>query len=155
MMEVRIQRILPIMDIHPEAKQKSAVYRVTYGYAGKYLVEASGRYDGNYYFAPGHRFGFFPSFSAGWRISEEKFIKNNFSWINNLKIRGSYGESGALAGSPFQYLSSYNLASNASILNYTATQGLMESSQANSDITWERAKKSGHRPGNKFMERPS
>lgn len=125
-----------------EAKQKSAVYRVTYGYAGKYLLEASGRYDGNYYFAPGHRFGFFPSFSAGWRISEEKFIKDNFSWINNLKIRGSYGESGALAGSPFQYLSSYNLASNASILNYTATQGLVESSQANSDITWERAKKS-------------
>jgi len=124
-----------------EARQKSAVYRVTYGYAGKYLLEASGRYDGNYYFAPKHRFGFFPSFAAGWRLSEESFIKDHIPWINNLKLRGSYGESGALAGSPFQYLSSYTLSGNASVLNNTATQGLTENSQANPNITWERAKK--------------
>ena len=124
-----------------EAKQKSAVYRVAYEYAGKYLLEASGRYDGNYFFAPDHRFGFFPAFSAGWRLSEEKFIKNKFPWINNLKIRGSYGESGALAGSPFQYLSSYTLYGNASVLNSTTTQGLQESLEANRNITWERAKK--------------
>ncbi|MBA4165991.1 MAG: SusC/RagA family TonB-linked outer membrane protein, partial [Chitinophagaceae bacterium] len=74
-----------------ESKQKSAVYRVTYGYNGKYLFEASGRYDGNYFFAPQHRFGFFPAFSAGWRLSEENFIKNKAPWISNLKIRGSYG----------------------------------------------------------------
>ncbi|MET0394145.1 MAG: SusC/RagA family TonB-linked outer membrane protein, partial [Chitinophagaceae bacterium] len=49
-----------------EAKQKSMVYRISYGFADKYLFEASGRYDGNYYFAPGKRFGFFPAFSAGW-----------------------------------------------------------------------------------------
>jgi len=124
-----------------ETKQKSAVYRLAYSYNGKYFVEASGRYDGNYYFAPGHRFGFFPAFSAGWRLSEEKFIKDNASWITNLKIRGSVGQSGALAGSAFQYLSSYNVFGNASVLNYTSTQGLMESSQANPNITWERAKK--------------
>ena len=124
-----------------EAKQKSAVYRLAYGYAGKYLLEASGRYDGNYYFAPGHRFGFFPAFSAGWRLSEERFIKNNFSWITNLKIRGSYGESGALAGQPFQYLSSYNLYGNASVINGTTTQGLRENAEPNLGITWERAKK--------------
>lgn len=124
-----------------EAKQKSAVYRVSYGYAGKYLFEASGRYDGNYYFAPGHRFGFFPAFSAGWRISEERFIKDNYHWIDNLKLRGSYGESGALAGSPFQYLSSYNLYGNASVINGITTQGLYENLEANPNITWERAKK--------------
>lgn len=124
-----------------ETKQKSAVYRVAYSYDGKYLLEASGRYDGNYYFAPGHRFGFFPAFSAGWRLSEEKFIKDNVKWITNLKIRGSIGQSGALAGSAFQYLSSYSVFGNASVLGYTATQGLTESSQANPNITWERAKK--------------
>lgn len=124
-----------------ETKQKSAVYRVAYSFDGKYLFEASGRYDGNYYFAPGHRFGFFPAFSAGWRLSEEKFIKESAPWITNLKIRGSIGQSGALAGSPFQYLSAYNVFGNASVLNYTATQGLSESSQANPNITWERAKK--------------
>jgi TonB-linked SusC/RagA family outer membrane protein len=124
-----------------ETKQKSAVYRVAYSYDGKYLLEASGRYDGNYYFAPGHRFGFFPAFSAGWRLSEEKFIRDNIPWITNLKIRGSIGQSGALAGSPFQYLSAYNIIGNASVIDYTATQGLIESVQANPNITWERAKK--------------
>ena len=124
-----------------EAKQKSAVYRLAYAYANKYLFEASGRYDGNYYFAPGHRTGFFPAFSAGWRLSEERFIRDGLPWINNLKIRGSYGESGALAGSPFQYLSSYTLYGNASVINGTATQGLYENAQSNPNITWERAKK--------------
>ncbi|WP_018613363.1 SusC/RagA family TonB-linked outer membrane protein [Segetibacter koreensis] len=124
-----------------EAKQKSAVYRVTYGYNNKYLLEASGRYDGNYFFAPGNRFGFFPAFSAGWRVSEEDFIKNNLPWITNLKIRGSYGESGALAGSPFQYLNSYTLYGNASVLNGVTTQGLYENAEPNLNITWERAKK--------------
>lgn len=123
-----------------EAKQKSMVYRLNYGFDGKYFFEASGRYDGNYYFAPGKRFGFFPAFSAGWKLSEEKFM-NNIEWINSLKIRGSYGESGALAGSPFQYLSSYTLFGNAAILNGGAVQGLFENSEPNTSITWERAKK--------------
>jgi TonB-linked SusC/RagA family outer membrane protein len=123
-----------------ETKQKSMVYRVSYGFEGKYLLEASGRYDGSYYFAPGKRFGFFPAFSAGWKLSEEKFM-SNISWINSLKIRGSYGESGALAGSPFQYLSSYTLYGNAAILNGGAVQGLYENAEPNTMITWERAKK--------------
>ncbi|WP_221284804.1 SusC/RagA family TonB-linked outer membrane protein [Mucilaginibacter sp. SP1R1] len=125
-----------------EQKQKSAIYRVSYAYDNKYLFEAAGRYDGNYYFAPGHRFGFFPSFAAGWRISEEPFIKKNFTWINNLKIRGSWGESGALAqNGPFQYLSAFQLYGNSTIIGGAATQGLYEGTQANPNITWERAKK--------------
>jgi TonB-linked SusC/RagA family outer membrane protein len=123
-----------------ETKQKSMVYRINYGFAGKYFFEASGRYDGSYYFAPGKRFGFFPAFSAGWKISDEKFM-SNISWISSLKLRGSYGESGALAGSPFQYLSSYALGSNAAILNGSAVQGLSENAEPNTSITWERAKK--------------
>ncbi len=122
-------------------KQNSIVYRVTYGFDGKYLFEASGRYDGHYYFAPNDRFGFFPSFSAAWRLSEESFMKG-IGWINNLKIRGSWGETGALAGAPFQYLSAYSLYGGSAVLNGTGTQGLYENSQANPNITWERAKKS-------------
>lgn len=124
-----------------QSKQRSLVYRASYNYENKYLFEASGRYDGNYYFAPGHRFGFFPAFSAGWRLSEENFIKNNLPWVNNLKIRASYGESGALAGTPFQYLSSYGLYGNSAVLGETPTQGVYESSEPNPNITWERAKK--------------
>jgi hypothetical protein len=76
-----------------DARQVGFLYRVTYDYAGKYLFEASGRYDGSYYFAPGKRFGFFPAFSVGWRLSEEGFLKD-VSWLENLKIRASHGEVG-------------------------------------------------------------
>ncbi|WP_353125997.1 SusC/RagA family TonB-linked outer membrane protein [Parapedobacter pyrenivorans] len=124
-----------------EAKQVGWVYRLTYDYDNKYLLEAAGRYDGHYYFAPDKRFGFFPSFSAGWRISEENFVKDNVSWLNNLKIRGSYGEVGALAGLPFQYLSSYAVFGPAYAFDGRGVQGVRERSEANVNITWERARK--------------
>src|SRR5690606_14608805 len=89
------------------SRQIGLVYRANYNYKEKYLLEASGRYDGHYYFAPGKRFGFFPAISAGWRISEESFLDND-KWLDDLKLRVSYGESGSLAGGPFQYLSSFN-----------------------------------------------
>ncbi|RQP08401.1 MAG: TonB-dependent receptor [Parapedobacter sp.] len=123
------------------AKQLGLVYRLTYGYADRYLLEASGRYDGSYYFAPGNRFGFFPAFSVGWRISEEQFIKDRVNWLTNLKVRGSYGEVGALAGSPFQYLSTYGVVGTAYAFNGTAVQGVYERAEPNPNITWERAKK--------------
>lgn len=68
--------------------------RLNYDYKGRYLVEASGRYDGSSRFARGHRWGFFPSFSAGWRISEEPFFAPLKNSVNNLKLRVSYGSLG-------------------------------------------------------------
>ncbi len=68
--------------------------RVNYDYAGKYLLEGVIRYNGSYQYARENRWAFFPSFSAGWRLSEEAFIKDNFTFVNNLKIRGSFGKSG-------------------------------------------------------------
>ncbi len=124
-----------------KARQIGVVYRATYDYKGKYLFEASGRYDGSYYFAPNNRFGFFPAFSAGWRLSEEEFIKKNFDWLDNLKIRASYGEVGALAGSPFQYLSSYAVSGPAYVIGGNAVQAIRERTEPNPNITWERAKK--------------
>ena len=121
-------------------RQLGLLYRVTYNYAQKYFLEASGRYDGSYYFAPGKRFGFFPAFSAGWRLSEENFMKE-ISWIDNLKIRGSYGEVGALAGVPFQYLSTYSTFGPAYVLGGNAVQAAGERNESNPSITWERAKK--------------
>lgn len=124
-----------------QASQIGLVYRAAYEYASKYLFEASGRFDGHYYFAPESRFGFFPSFSAGWRISEEKFLKDKISWLDNLKIRASYGEVGALAGSPFQYLSTYNVSGPGYVLGGNAVQIISERNESNPNITWERAKK--------------
>lgn len=122
------------------ARQMGVVYRATYNYSEKYLFEASGRYDGSYYFAPETRFGFFPAFSLGYRISEEKFMQG-INWLNNLKIRGSYGEVGSLAGSPFQYLSLYNVSGPVGVIDGGAVQGVSEGIESNPDITWERAKK--------------
>ncbi len=124
-----------------EARQMGLVYRVSYDYASKYFLETSGRYDGHYYFAPEKRFGFFPSASIGWLISEENFMKGSIPQLNYLKVRGSYGEVGALAGSPFQYLSTYNVNGTTYAFGNTAVQGISERAEPNPDITWERAKK--------------
>ena len=85
--------------------------RVNYDYAGKYLVEAVARYDGSYRYAPRHRWAFFPSFSVGWRISEESFIREKLPFITNLKLRASFGKSGYDAGDAFQYISAYTAGS--------------------------------------------
>ena len=122
-------------------RQMGLVYRATYDYGDKYLFEASGRYDGSYYFAPQNRYGFFPAFSAGWRLSEEHFIKDNFRWIDNLKLRASYGQVGSLAGSAFQYLSTYNVVGTSYAFDNNAVQGISERAEPNRNITWERAKK--------------
>ncbi len=113
------------------------VYRLGYVYDNKYLLEASGRYDGHYYFAPGKRWGYFPAFSLGWRLSEEKFMES-LSFINNLKIRGSWGKSGNLAGSAYQYLSGFTLVGNRYAFgNGTMVQGAYIPQEPNQNITWE------------------
>ena len=121
-------------------RQMGVVYRITYDYAQKYLFEATGRNDGSYYFAPEKRWGFFPAFSLGWRISEENFM-HSIDWIENLKIRGSYGEVGSLAGAAFQYLSLYNVYGPAAVLDGGAVQAATEGTESNPNITWEKAKK--------------
>jgi TonB-linked SusC/RagA family outer membrane protein len=68
--------------------------RISYNYKSKYLFEADGRYDGSSRFPEAGRWGFFPSFSAGWRISQEQFFKNIAPFISDLKIRGSWGAIG-------------------------------------------------------------
>lgn len=113
------------------------VYRLGYTYKDKYILEAAGRYDGHYYFAPGKRWGYFPAFSAAWRISEEGFMKN-MRFIDELKLRGSWGKAGMLAGGPFQYQSGYDLRGGAYAFgNGTLVQASKVPREANSRITWE------------------
>lgn len=117
--------------------QIGLVYRVGYGYDNRYFLEASGRYDGHYYFAPQRRWGYFPAFSAGWILSNETFM-NTLANIDFLKLRGSWGKSGNLAGSAFQYLSGYTLYGNAYAYGSgLMTQGSYISQEANPNITWE------------------
>lgn len=92
------------------------VGRVNYDYAGKYLVEVMARYDATYVYAPGKRWGLFPSYSLGWRISEESFIKDNVPWLSNLKLRWSDGKTGSQQGSAYAYLLGYT-SSGAYVFN--------------------------------------
>ncbi|RAV27794.1 SusC/RagA family TonB-linked outer membrane protein [Sinomicrobium soli] len=85
---------------------RGGFYRANYNFAGKYLFEASGRYDGTSRFPQRSRFGFFPSFSAGWRLSEEPFFDKLRPVINNLKIRASYGSLGNQEVDTYSYISS-------------------------------------------------
>ncbi len=118
------------------------VYRLGWNYNNRYMVEASGRYDGHYYFAPGKRWGYFPAFSAGWRISEEDFMQN-LDWVNNLKLRASWGKSGNLAGGAYQYLSGYTLAGNGYAFGSgTMVQEAYVTTENNPNITWEVSQKS-------------
>lgn len=87
--------------------------RINYDFANKYLVELSGRYDGSWKFPPNHRWGFFPSGSVGWRISEENFWRDSkISGIfSDLKLRASYGllgDENTRGYNPFDYMSGYN-----------------------------------------------
>ncbi|MFT3949582.1 MAG: TonB-dependent receptor [Agriterribacter sp.] len=124
-----------------ESIQVGYVYKAGYVYKSKYMVEAAGRYDGHYYFAPGKRFAFFPSFSLGWRLSEEAFMKS-FTFVDNLKIRGSWGKSGNLAGSAYQYLTGYNFYANQYAFGGNVVSGAYPSNEPNPNITWEISNKS-------------
>lgn len=87
-------------------------YRFSYDYKGKYLVQSNGRYDGSSRFSKETRFKFFPSFSAGWIISEENFPQNWNPYVNFLKLRGSYGSIGNQNVSNYGYLLTFNQRAN-------------------------------------------
>jgi len=94
--------------------------RINYGYAEKYLLEAQFRYDGTSKFGPGHQWGFFPSVSAGWRISEEYFFKSlGLSFVDQLKLRASYGVLGDDAASSYQFITGYNFPTGTDSRNFT------------------------------------
>lgn len=82
--------------------------RIQYTYKNKYMAEVNSRYDGSSRFAKGNQWGFFPSVSLGWRLSEEDFMKD-LTWINELKLRGSWGQIGNQEIGRFQYVNAVNL----------------------------------------------
>lgn len=112
--------------------------RINYNYANKYLFESNFRYDGSSRFARGYKFGFFPSFSAGWVISEERFFEDVRNKINLIKLRGSWGQLGNQDIGNYPFLSAVDLSRNY-ILNEVAVGGAALSQMGNSLITWETA----------------
>lgn len=115
---------------------EAVVGRATYDYSHKYLLELNLGYTGSERFAPGNRFGLFPSAAIGWTISEEPFFKNAVPWMNKLKIRYSDGLVGSdYASSRWLYISEYNTTTVSSV------PYLLEDKGANVTAKWEEARK--------------
>ncbi len=117
---------------------RGIVGRVNYEYSTKYLAEFSFRYDGSSLFPKESRWGFFPAFSIGWRINEENFIKDNFPFIDHLKIRFSHGVMGDDSGvRGFEYIAGYTYPSQSYIFNGSSlTAGSSSKGLFNPNITW-------------------
>lgn len=96
-------------ETQSESGNLSYAGRINYNFANKYLVEIAARYDASTNFAPEYRWGFFPSISAGWVISDEQFFKNNVSFVDFLKFRGSLGFMGGDATKAYNWLTSYSI----------------------------------------------
>ena len=115
--------------------------RLNYDYAEKYMFTAIFRADGSSVFAPGHRWGYFPSFSAGWVVSNEKFMQSTANWLSFLKLRAGWGQNGNKRIGAFQYEAAfaYDAFSMYSFNNAkdTPTKGASLSRLANEDLTWE------------------
>lgn len=113
--------------------------RVSYDYDGKYLLTASIRHEGSSKFGASHKWGDFPAFSAGWRISQEEFMAGTRSWLNDLKIRGDYGVTGN------QDFGSYLSINTMSGFGYYFYQGKYyqvwgPGKNVNPDLRWEKGK---------------
>ncbi len=119
-----------------ETASAGYIGRLTYNYKGKYIVEAMGRYDGTYVYAPGKRWGFFPSYTLGWRVSEEPFFKNLFPQVNNLKIRWSDGMTGSVQGSAYAYLGGYSSSGSWVFTPGSTTPGFNSTTVENTILTW-------------------
>lgn len=113
--------------------------RVSYDWDGKYLMTASIRHEGSSKFGKNHKWGNFPAVSVGWRISNENFMESTRSWLNDLKIRADYGESGNQNFDSYKSLATMS-GYGYSYINGHYLQGWGASKNPNPDLKWERAK---------------
>lgn len=119
-----------------ESRLQSYFGRVNYTIRDRYIFEANVRYDGSSRFARGRRWGLFPSFSAAWRLDQEAFLEN-VSWIDNLKLRASWGQLGNQNIPLFSYVSAVNLGNNYSF-NGNVVPGTAITQIADPSISWEK-----------------
>lgn len=143
------QGYLDTDDIWEEAR-KAVIGKINYDYKSKYIAEFSFRYDGSSKFPKGKQWGFFPAVSVGWRISEEKFIKNSdiFSFVDNLKLRASYGVMGDDAAAAYQFVTGYDYPyagsatglPSGSVFDGTFVSSLGFRNLPNMDISWYKVK---------------
>ena len=113
--------------------------RINYIFKDKYLLEVNGRYDGSSKFPSNQQFGFFPSFSAGWRVSKESFWNVSDKIISDLKIRASYGSLGNGNIASYQFLELFNISQSGRIMNGVRPQTTRNPNVIPDNLTWETA----------------
>lgn len=123
-------------DAFSEFATRGVFYRFNYDYKGKYLFEANGRYDGSSRFPTDNRFAFFPSFSAGYRLTEEDFMKE-VDWLSNLKFRGSWGMIGNQNVANYGYLPTLESEQINWLVNGVKPIGTKPPGLVSSNYTWE------------------
>jgi len=112
-------------------------YRFNYAFKDRYLLEASGRYDGSSKFPENERFAFFPSFSAGWRISGEPFWKVSPTLVSDLKIRASYGSLGNGNIGSYAFQEQFDISQSGRVLNGARPQLTSQPDVIPAGLTWE------------------
>ena len=126
----------PTSGYYNEWAMRSFFGRINLAWDDRYLLEANLRADGSSKFSPDNRWGYFPSVSAGWRLSEEAFMVDYRDWLSQLKLRLSYGALGNNATSDYYMYQSVYSASNY-VLNNAIVSGFAQTSLSNADLTWE------------------
>lgn len=124
----------PVTRVVP-TRMLSFFSRATYAYDDKYLIAASVRADGSSAFALKNHWGYFPSVSGAWRVSQENFM-SNVNWVTDLKLRGAFGLAGNNRIAPFQYLTTFVTTSQYA-LNQNLTTAYASSVLSNPDLEWE------------------
>ncbi|HTI94459.1 MAG TPA: SusC/RagA family TonB-linked outer membrane protein [Puia sp.] len=114
-------------------------YRANYSFSDKYLLELDGRYDGSSKFPTRQQYGFFPSASAGWRVSRENFMQGARGWLDNWKLRASYGALGNGQISPYLYLPNIVSGVNSTIVNGVQPNYLSQPNVIPNGLTWEKS----------------
>lgn len=128
---------LPALNDPYEWALQSVFGRVNYSYKGKYLLEGNLRYDGTSRVSPDYRWGVFPSVSAGWLVSREDFFRDKFNWINNFKLRASYGTLGNQEIGNYPYQNTLNTSSSYPFGNTTAQPAAVVNVFHDQSIHWE------------------
>lgn len=126
----------PVGGYYTEWAMRSYFGRANFSWDDRYLLELNLRRDGSSKFSASNRWGTFPSISAGWRISQEKFMEATSSWLDNLKLRLSYGALGNNATSGYYLYQSLYAPANY-ILNGVIAAGMAQTTLSNANLTWE------------------
>ncbi len=122
---------------YTEWAMRSYFGRLNMNWDNRYLIEANIRSDGSSKFAPDHRWGYFPSISAGWRLSEEPFMSASRHWLDNLKLRISYGSLGNNATTSYYMYQSLYATANY-VLNGSVAGGFAQTILSNPHLSWEK-----------------